>query len=115
MGLSVGVVSIEYSHNPPQIIQDFFRDLISSPNIGEYAGYVDFDAVGGNGEDAGIGYWCGSMDNVGILDVNRYGLTECVESWRRDRNHNVVAQDELLAWLASLPWKDGCIRLHLIC
>ena len=112
MGLSVGVVSIEYRHDPPQPIPDFFRDLISDQNIGDYA---DYDDVNDNGEEGeGVGYWCGTMDDVGILDVDRYGLTERAENWCRDRNLDAAARNELLTWLANLPWKDGCVRLHLV-
>ncbi len=113
MGLSVGVVSIEYRHDPPQPIPDFFRYLISDPNIRDYADYDDFDD---DGEDEGgrFGYWCGTMDDVGIFDIDRYGLTERAENWCSDRNLDATARDELLTWLANLPWKDGSVRLHFV-
>ena len=114
MGLSVGVVSIEYRHDPPQPVPDFFRSLISDPNIGDYPDYDDFDDDGDEGEGEGVGYWCGTMDDIGILDVSRYGLAELAENWCRDGNLDAASQNELLTWIANLPWKDGSVRLHLV-
>jgi hypothetical protein len=114
MGLSVGVVSIDYRYDPPQPIPDFFRDLISGPNIGDYPDYDDFDDDSDEGEGEGVGYWCGTVDDAGVLDVNRYVLTERAETWCNDRNLDAAARNELLTWIANLPWKDGSVRLHLV-
>ena len=114
MGLSVGVVSIEYRHDPPEPIPDFFRDLIEDQNIGDFADYGDFDDDDGDGDEGGggFGYWCGIMDDVGILDFDQYRLMERAETWCRERNLDDVRRQELLTWLTNLPWKDGSVRLH---
>ncbi len=113
MGLSVGVVSIDYCHDPPQPIPDFFRELVSDPNIGDFDDDLDTENSD-EGDSEGSGYLCGAMDGAGILVVHRYGLMERAENWCCDKNFGAAARDELLAWLANLPWKDGYIRLHLV-
>ncbi len=111
MGLSIGLINLEYRHDPPQPIPDFFRDLSSDPNISDYADFDDDESAdGGNG----AGYWCGTMDDVGILLVQRYELTERAENWCSEKNIPNAAREQLLTWLANLPWKDGLIRLHLV-
>ena len=112
MGLSVGVVSIDYNHDLPQPLPGFLRTLISDQNIVDYADYDDFESPGEEGKR--VGYWCGIMDDVGILDVDRYRLTERAENWCRDRNLSAAARHELLTWIATLPWKDSSVRLHLV-
>lgn len=102
MGLSVGVVSIEYDHNPPRTVREFFSDMIADPDID------DLD----DGESAG--YWSGDMDETGMLDLFQDKITSRAENWCRARGATDAERGELLDWFAKLPWKYGSIRLHLV-
>ena len=102
MALSVGIVNIEYDHNPPRTVRDFFGDMVSNPDID----------VLNDGESAG--YWSGEMDEAGMLDLFQDELTPLAENWCSDRSMTDAQRDELLGWLANLPWRYGSIRLHLV-
>ena len=102
MGLSVGVVSIEYDHNPPRTVREFFSDLMSDS---------DMDVLD-DGESAG--FWSGEMDEAGMLDLFQDELTSHAENWCNAKGITGAERDELLDWFAKLPWKYGSIRLHLV-
>ena len=102
MGLSVGVVSIDYDHNPPVTVRDFLTELSADPDIKDYA------------DEEGPAYLSGVMDDVGLLDVFQDDLMERAEIWCGARNTASAERDELLNWLSNLPWKAGIVRLHLV-
>ena len=115
MALSVGKINLEYDHNPPPPARDFFADLVDAPDIGDgLPGDFDIDVDDDDDDGEGVGYWCGTMDDVGILSLNQYGLTERAETWCRDRGISDAAREGLLNWIANLPWKYGVVRLHLV-
>ena len=117
MALSVGVVTIEYDHNPPLNVQNFLRGIASGPGIDSLE-YPDMDiSEGEDGEeeyDEGIGYSCGTLDDEDVLNVYQAGLMERAINWCSEQGIVGVAQEELLNWLANLPWKYGYVRLHLV-
>ena len=91
MGLSVGIVTIDYDHSPPLSVRDFLTDFSSDPALGDYD------------DDAADGYWPGDMDEAGILLIHQEEATERAENWCRDQNLADAARDELLTWLGNLP------------
>ena len=102
MGLSVGVVSIEYQHNPPGTVRNFLGSLVDAPDIGIFS------------PEGASGYWCGMLDDEGLLGIHQDEITARAEDWCAAGKIPDAARAELMAWLAGLPWKDGFARLHLV-
>jgi hypothetical protein len=113
MGLSIGVVNVNYLHEPAQPIFDFMSELRSLPRTGLHEYYRDLE---NRDEDDPLGceddddeYW----DDGGFCEFWRIGMIRRATGWAILEN---LAQSEralLLDWIANLPWSDDYIMLHL--
>ena len=98
MGLSVGVVSIDYLYEPQPPVSDFLKRLALNPNL-----------ESGNDGD----YWGGGWGGNSFLEFELSVLMARAHSWCNERDINASEQIALITWLSSLPWRDGYVMLHL--
>ena len=94
MGLSVGVVSIDYLDEPQPPVSDFLKDLAMNPGLGM--------------ED-----WGGGWEENTFLEFQKTALTKRARKWCTDKGVGASGRTALLTWLSSLPWRDGYVMLHL--
>lgn len=99
MGLSVGVVSIEYLDQPDGPVDDFLRALLVDPDCG-----IDEE------DDEG---WGGGWANNSLYEYERDGLTRQAANWCNAAGVDAAGRAALLDWLAALPWQGDMIMLHL--
>ena len=97
MGLSVGVVSIDYLDEPQPPVSDFLKELAMNPNLGMEEG------------DS----WGGGWGENTFVEFELSALIERADSWCTDRGIGVNGRTVLLEWLSSLPWRNGYVMLHL--
>ena len=97
MGLSVGVVNIDYLEEPRPPVSDFLKDLVMNPHLG---------IEGGD-------YWGGGWGENSFLEFQRSELTERASGWCAGKGIDTIGRTALLAWLSGLPWRDGNVMLHL--
>ena len=97
MGLSVGVVSIDYLDEPQPPVSDFLKELAMNPNVG-----IDADD-----------YWGGGWADNSFLEFQRSGLMKRARGWCTGRDLNDNERAAVVAWVSSLPWRDGYVMLHL--
>jgi hypothetical protein len=98
MGLSVGVVSIDYLDEPQPPVSDFLKELAINPDLG-----LDDDRD----------YWGGGWGENTFLEFDQPTLTGRAENWCTGRSIDASGRAVLLAWLSGLPWRDGYVMLHL--
>ena len=96
MGLSVGVVSINYLDEPKPPVSDFLKDLAMSPDLG-----MEGD------------HWGGGWNENTFVEFEQAVLIERANDWCTERGIGASRQAELLAWISSLPGRDGYVMLHL--
>ena len=94
MGLSVGVVSIDYLDEPQPPVSDFLKDLVLNPNLGM--------------ED-----WGGGWEGNSFFEFEQAVLTERADNWCTERDIDANGRTAMMAWLSSLTWRSGYIMLHL--
>ena len=70
MGLSVGVVSIDYLDEPQPPVSDFLKELAMNPNVG-----IDADD-----------YWGGGWADNSFLEFQRPALTRRACNWCADKS-----------------------------
>ena len=99
MGLSVGVVSIEYLDEPQPPVSDFLKDLAMDPPVG-------------SDEDDGD-YWGGGWEENTFLEFEQSVLVERADNWCTMRDISASGRTDLMAWLSGLPWRNGYVMLHL--
>ena len=97
MGLSVGVVSIDYLDEPQPPVSDFLKELAMNPNVG-----IDADD-----------YWGGGWADNSFLEFQRPALTRRACNWCADKSIDASGRTVLLEWFSSLPWRNGYVMLHL--
>ena len=100
MGLDVGVVTIEYSPDPQPPVYGFLYDLLLNPYTG-----VD--------EDDDDDIWGDSWTDNGVYEFERVGLTSRAINWANDHAISESEKDDLLSWVADLPWRNDMVTLHL--
>ena len=101
MAMEVGVVTIEYLDRPSEPVSEFLSDL-------------QMDALSGleepeDGEEA----WGGGWGSDSLLEFSRSYLERCSIEWADLRRIDPAARAALSRWIATLPWKDDLIMLHL--
>ncbi len=97
VGLSVGVVSIDYLEEPRPPVSDFLRDLAMNPDLG-----MDGD------------HWGGGWGENTFLEFEQDVLTEHAESWCTQRAIDATGRATLTTWISSLPDRNGYVMLHLV-
>ncbi len=94
MGLSVGIVSIEYLDRPPEPIYGFLGDVAAT------AGWDD-DSWGG-----------GFMENA-FVEHDHRGLLRKARAYAKEKELPLTDKRSLYRWLRQLPWRGDYIMLHL--
>ena len=95
MGLSVGVVSIDYLDEPQPPVSDFLKDLAANPNVG-----ID------NG-------WGGGWSENTFLEFELSALIERADSWCCERGLGGSERTAVIDWVSDLPSRGGYVMLHL--
>ena len=98
MGLSVGVVSIDYLDEPRPPVSDFLKDLAMNPALG-------FDGD----------HWRGGWGENTFLEFEQALLLKRAENWCSEEGLDASGQADVIAWVSALPSRDGYIMLHLGC
>ena len=93
MGLSVGVVSIDYLDEPQPPISEFLKDLATDPELGSDWG----------------GGWGGNT----FAEFEESSLNSHVDKWCEESGISASARIIVMSWVSGLPWRDGYIMLHL--
>ncbi len=99
MGLSVGVVSIDYLDEPQPPVSDFLKELAMNPDLGV-------------GEDDGDS-WGGGWGENTFLEFEQPTLTERAGNWCTEKGVSASERTALMTWLSGLPWREGYVILHL--
>ena len=97
MGLSVGVVSIDYLKEPRPPVSDFLKDLAMDPNLG-----MEGD------------HWGGGWSENTFLEFEQATLMERADRWCAAQGISASGQADLAAWISSLPDRNGYVMLHLV-
>ena len=97
MGLSVGVVSIDYLDEPQPPVSDFLKELAMNPNLGMEEG------------DS----WGGGWAENSFLEFQKSPLLKRARRWCTERGISGSERTSLTTWVSSLPWQDGYVMLHL--
>ena len=97
MGLSVGVVRIDYLDEPQTPVSDFLKHLAMNSSLGL-----------SNGE-----LWGGGWDGNMFLEFERNTLVEGAELWCNDGGVSDTERAELLVWITNLPAQTGYVMLHI--
>lgn len=98
MGLSVGVVSIEYLAEPQPPVSDFLKDLVMNPDLGL--------------ED-GSDYWGGGWGENTFLEFELSALAQRANNWCTERDISASGRADVLFWISSLPSRGDYVMLHL--
>ena len=96
MGLSVGVVTIDYLDEPQPPVSNFLKDLAMNPTL-ELEG----------------DHWGGGWSEHTFLEFEQAVLAERAESWCTERGIDANGWVALSAWISGLPDRDGYVMLHL--
>ena len=96
MGLSVGIVTINYLDEPRPPVSDFLKDLAMNP------------ALGFEGD-----HWGGGWGENAFLEFEQDVLAERAESWCTERGIGASGRAALTAWVSNLPDRNGYVMLHL--
>ena len=96
MGLSVGVVSINYLDEPQPPVSEFLKDLAMNPNLGLHGDH-----------------WGGGWGENTFLEFEQDALTERANNWCTERAVDATGRASLAAWISGLPDRDGYVMLHL--
>ncbi len=96
MGLSIGVVTIEYLAEPQTPVSDFLKDLAMDP------------ALGLDGE-----HWGGGWGENTFLEFEQAALLERADNWCTERGISATGRAALTTWISGLPDRDGYVMLHL--
>ena len=99
MGLSVGVVNIDYLEEPPPPVSDFLKELAINPDLG----------IGKDDDN----YWCGGWGGNTFLEFPQSALMARADSWCTDKGISASGQTSIVAWVSNLPWRNGHVLLHL--
>ena len=97
MGLSVGVVNIEYLDEPESPVSDFLKELAANPEFG----IDDGDSWGG-----------GWAENT-FIEFQKSALMERAKKWCAQKGIGPKGRTSLMTWIASLPYRNECVILHL--
>lgn len=98
MGLSVGVVTIEYLAEPQPPVSDFLKDLVMNPDLG-----LEDDSD----------YWGGGWGENTFLEFELSALAQRADSWCTERDIGVNEHTTVTNWVSSLPSRGGYVMLHL--
>ena len=96
MGLSVGVVTIDYLDEPRPPVSDFLKDLATNPDLG-----MEGD------------HWGGGWGENTFLEFEKDMLAERADSWCTERGIGATERDTLTTWISGLPDRDGYVIFHL--
>ena len=94
MGLSVGVVSIDYLDEPQPPVSDFLKDLVLNPNLG-------------------VDDWGGGWEGNSFLEFHRRAMSNRARKWCTQNGIDEAGRIAIRTWIAALPWRDGYVMLHL--
>ena len=97
MGLSVGVVSIDYLDEPRPPVSDFLKDLATDPNVG-------FDDG-----------WGGGWSENTFLEFELSALINHADNWCIERGVSADERTSVIDWVSDLPSPGGYVMLHLNC
>ena len=98
MGLSIGVVSIDYLDEPQPPVSDFLKDLALNPALG-----IDNDGD----------YWGGGWAENTFLEFELSALILGADVWSINNDLSEAEWTSLETWLSNLPSRDGYVMLHL--
>ena len=108
MGMSVGVVTIKYLDEPRKPTRDFLFDLASDVSLGfsdeEYEEETD---------DVEPYTWGGGWGANTLVEFSRSYLDWKAERWATRAGVGAEPKGDVQQWIASLPWNDDMIMLHL--
>ena len=96
MGLSVGVVTIDYLDVPRPPVSDFLKDLAMNPSIG-----LEGD------------HWGGGWGENTFLEFEKDVLAERADHWCTERGISGTGRAVLNNWISGLPDRNGYVMLHL--
>ena len=99
MGLSVGVVSIDYLDEPQPPVSDFLKDLAENPDTG-----LDQDDNDN---------WSGGWGENTFLEFELSALIERSNDWCTERGISANGRTVVTTWVSSLPSRSGYVMLHL--
>ena len=85
MGLSVGVVTVNYLDEPRPPVSDFLKDLAMNPSIG-----LEGD------------HWCGGWGENTFLEFEKDVLSDRAENWCEERLISAAERAALLTWIFGL-------------
>lgn len=95
MGLSVGVVSIDYLDEPRPPVSDFLKDLSLNPHLA-------------------MDEWGGGWEDNSFLEFQRAELSKRARNWCTEAGIDEIGRKAVRAWIRALPWRDGYVMLHLV-
>ncbi|MYC33762.1 MAG: hypothetical protein F4X64_11375 [Chloroflexi bacterium] len=102
MGLSIGVVTIDYLPQPPQPMYKFMQDLMADPGVG-----TDMDLF-----DDAEPWEAGDGENV-FYEFERDELLRRADGWAAKQHIDAADRATLLQWVDHLPYRGDFIMLHL--
>ena len=94
MGLSVGVVSIDYLAVPQPPVSDFLKDLLLNPQLA-------------------MDDWGGGWADNSFLEFQRAAFSKRARNWCTEAGIDESGRKAIRAWIRALPWRDGYVMLHL--
>ena len=97
MGLSVGVVSIDYLNEPQPPVSDFLKDLAMNPDVGREGDH-----------------WGGGWSENTFLEFEHATLTERADNWCIEKGVSAEGCATLATWVSNLPDRNGYVLLHLV-
>jgi hypothetical protein len=91
MGLDVGVVKLAYLDRPGEPVYSFLWSLVHRANEGG---------------------WGGSWDGNAFLEIEHERLVRRARRYAERESLSSEGLDELLTWIAVLPWERDVIMFH---
>ena len=112
MGLDIGVVSIQYLERPEPPMYEFMLDLRLNSMIGLRDYYADSDSRD-DADDMDDGGSDEIWNDGGFCEFTRNGLMKRASGWAIRKNLTPSEKAQLWDWIASLPWRNDFLMLHL--
>ncbi len=108
MGMSVGVVTIKYLDEPGKSVRDFLFHLASDVSLG-----FDDDEYEATTHDDEHYTWGGGWGGNTFVEFSWSYLEWRAGRWVDSEDMGAEGKTALEHWIASLPWQDDMVMLHL--
>lgn len=102
MGLSIGVVNIQYLPQPAEPMYGFMKDLMADPNTGADMDLFDDDSLWETGDGGNAFY-----------EIEHDQMMRRADGWAVKQRIDAADRATLLQWVDDLPWRGDFIMLHL--